>query len=287
MNGDIEYIIHINSADCDKLNPNNTNHIRFNIAPLGNEDYEIYIALLTATIPYSFYNVNDLFRFLSIRESITSTPTTFFNIDIEVPAGNYSITQLQSALLTALNNGTQLGVVYTLSYDRITNKLTFGTSTVDRTIEFLFVSGNKSAVDLQNIIGFNFQDVSFDSTNSLTSTKPCNVSPYSNIFIVAPSLNITSQISSKFGNFSNILNKVPIRNTPNSFIFFENDLFIQYRSGLSRLDNIELLLTDEDFDLIDIQNVNWFASLKIVLKPKNRNVSVDMNNDRIPVTIRD
>lgn len=284
---ELEYILHINSADCEKLNVGNTNHIRFNIAPLGNEFYDIYIQLLTATIPYSFYNINDLFRYLSIREALTSDPNDYVDIDIEIPAGNYSITQLQSQLQTSLNDATQKAVNYTITYNRITNKLTFSTDTANRTITFKFLTGNKSAVDLQNIIGFNQLDYSFTNTSSLTSVKPCNVSPYSNIFIVAPSLNITSQISSKYGNFSNILNKVPVNNIPNSFIYYENDLFIKYKSGLTRVDNIELILTDEDFDLVDIQNVNWFCSLKITLVPKEKNKIIDMLNELLPVNIID
>ena len=286
--GDTEYVVHINSADCEKLNGTNTNHILCRIPTLGDTGNNITIQLLTATIPFSFYNINNLFRFLSLRESETADPTDFVNIDISVPEGNYSITQLQSELQSQLNANTVKGVNYILSYNRINNKLTFSTDTVGKTITLLFDTGNVSAVDLQNVLGFNREDYSFSISSSLTSVKPCNVSPYSNIYIVAPNLSITSQINSKFGNYSTILNKVPINNVPNSFIYYENDLFVKYRSGLTSISTIELKLTDEDGDLIDINGVNWFCSIKIILTPTSRaNIMEFLNNPLLPVQLID
>lgn len=284
---ELEYVVHINSQDCVKVN-NDTNHIIFTLSsPLGDVGYDIYIQLLTATIPYSFYNINDFYRFLSIREALTSNPSDFIDIDLSIDAGNYNAIQLQSALQTALNNATQKGVNYIINYNKITNKYTFSTDTPDRTITFLFSSGNNSGRDLQRILGFALQDYSFTTSTSLTSPRPVNVSPYSNIFILAPSLNLTTNVSSKYGNISNILNKVPINNIPYSYIFYENDLFIKYKSGLSKVNQIELVLTDEDFDLVPIQNIDWFCSLKITLVPKEKGMLLDMLNDLLPVSIVD
>lgn len=284
----IEYVVHINSGDCEKLNGSNTNHILCKIPTLGDTGNNITIQLLTATIPFSFYNINNLFRFLSLRESETADPSDFVNIDISVPEGNYSITQLQSELQSQLNGNTVKGVNYILSYNRISNKLTFSTDTSGKTITLLFDTGNLAHVDLQNVLGFNREDYSFSIASSLTSVKPCNVSPYSNIYIVAPNLSITSQINSKFGNYSTILNKVPINNVPNSFIYYENDLFVKYRSGLTSISTIELKLTDEDGDLIDINGVNWFTSIKIILTPTSRSNIMDfLNNPLLPVQLID
>jgi hypothetical protein len=282
-----EYILHIDSGKCTKVN-GKSNHIIFYFPLIGGPDYHIDIELLSASIPYSFFNISDYYRYLSVRETQTSNPANSFTFDISIPAGNYNINQLINQLQTTLNANTQLAVNYIISYDKITNKLTFSTPTTDRTITFLFNTGNKSKVDLQKILGFDLQDYSFSTGNNLISVGSVNISPYSNIFIVSPNLSITNQISSLSGNYTNILHKIPINTSPNTFIYDRNLLFTKYRSGINTLNAIELLLTDEDLDLIDFNGVDWYCSIKVILTPKNSIPLLELLRDElIPVQVSD
>jgi hypothetical protein len=104
--------IYLNSKYADKYNNNSLSDCEFNLPLINIDDgFYIYLSVVRALIPFSFYNINSNNNFLSYKIN-----TTTYNINI--PVGNYNITTLINALSTLMSN-------FTITYDSIKNLLTF------------------------------------------------------------------------------------------------------------------------------------------------------------------
>jgi hypothetical protein len=85
------------------------------------DGHYIYLSLQNAVIPYSFYSINTNNN-IFIIESNSNTYTCI------IEPGNYNINQMREALLS------QLGGLFNITYNPITNKLTITNSTYEFTI---------------------------------------------------------------------------------------------------------------------------------------------------------
>lgn len=253
-------IIHIASKDCIKPT-NNTNHIICNLnTPITCEEHEIFeITLLTASIPYSFYAINYSNKYLDIKERVNGIDS-FFTINIE--EGNYNTITFLNKVKTELNSMSPNGITYILNYNKVTNKGEFDVNNIIglESVIFLFNSGTNNFFNMQVVLGF-YKDV--DIQLPAISTSTMNLNPYSNIFIHSPSLGITNSFDSMSKQNTTIIAKIPVNVPPFSNIFYENDLFTKYISGINSVGAIELALRDEFQLPIDLNQNDWFCTIKI------------------------
>ncbi len=263
-------ILHIASKDCIKPT-NNTNHIICNLnTPITCEEHEIFeITLLTASIPYSFYAINYSNKYLDVKERVNGIDS-FFTIFIE--EGNYNSITFLNKVKTELNNMSPNGIQYVIDYNKVTNKGEFDYNNNIPNINevvFLFQSGANSFFNLQTVMGF-YQEI--DMILPMVSTSTMNLNPYANIFIHSPSLGITNSFDSMSKQNTTIIAKIPVNVAPFSNIFYENDLFTKYISGITSIGSIELALRDEFQLPIDMNQNDWFCTMKI--KKLNHNFPI-------------
>lgn len=249
----------------------NTGIWTFNI-PEGiavNEDEMIRIEVINAAIPYSFYNINVNNRKVDIRESEAdgSNPVTW---EFDFPRGNYNVNQFLTLMETQLTAQSALygkSYTYNITYDRFLNHATYFLQSPNAKCEFLFGSGGNSAFSLRRVMGFTENDFSFTSSASLTTDSVINMSPYDAIYIHS-NLGITNSYDTKTRNLSNILLKVPITTGPFSYIQWENQQLLTYISYRTTIQTVEISIRDMDGNNFNLNNANWYLSVKFIVEPK-------------------
>jgi len=261
-------LIHIRSQDCEKVNGQSNNiNIIFSDPIACNEDEDLIIEPLTFSIPFSFYNINNINNQLDITETLLdgSNPETF---SIQIPNGNYNAIQILSQVQTKMNLGSPKSTIYSIQYDKFTNKAVFNTSTPDRKIILLFKTGPNANVNLQEILGFSNQDETFQTNIPVQSDRTMNVSFYDSVYVHS-NLGIVNQYSTQNKNLTQILLKIPITSGPFSYIQWDNSFNnIQFKSYFQRIQNINLSIRDYDGDLLDLNNNDWYATIRFETVPK-------------------
>jgi hypothetical protein len=264
-----EKILHVRSQDCvyDSVSGIWTTNIPEGIA--CSIDEYIRIEVINAAIPYSFYNINETNRFLDIRESEEdgSNPVSY---TLVLPIGNYNVIQFCSIFQSTINTlsaSSGKSFTYTVAYDKFLNKATFVVSSANAKCEFLIASGVNERINAQFLMGFTLKDFAFTTSTSLTSDATMNMSPYDAVYIYS-NLGITNAYDTKTKNLSNILIKIPITTLPFSYIQYENDQLTTFASYRSTIQSIEFSLKDMDGFDFNLNNGNWFISIKFVIEKK-------------------
>lgn len=249
------------------------------------ENEEIGIEVINCSIPYSFYNINYANKYLDVIESEAdgSNPVAY---TITLTEGNYNAIQFLTLFQSAINIGSSTSgksFTYNITYDRYTNKATFNITTSNAKTQFLFSSGANQRFDCEFLLGFFGGDVSFTNSSPITSNSTMNMSPYEAVYIHSPNMGIVNSYDTKNKNLSTILIKIPVNNVPFSFIQFENTINLRYKSTRNTIGTITLALKDGDGDDIDIQNNNWYISLKFLILPKENVFRVSRPDDMVPI----
>ena len=99
-----------------------------------NSQHHIYVSVVSASIPYTFYNINKLNNLLSMTVNGVDTSIT-------VPHGNYNISQFLTKLQLLMTG-------FSITYDSITSKLTF-TNTNNQNFVF-----NSQTSTIMRLLGF-------------------------------------------------------------------------------------------------------------------------------------
>jgi hypothetical protein len=230
--------IYLSSMSADVYYNNNNNWCEFDI-PLIECDYSdhLYLSVQSVSIPYSFYNVSEYNNIL-----MYSTVTTTYTIVI--PTGNYNITTLLLALQSLMTT-------FTITYDKIKNKMTFSNS-VDFT--FLVVS---TCYELIGMSMINQLSVS----QQLTSDFVCNMSSVRHLCLATNFT--TSNVNKALPNERNILAHIPVSVAPNEVITYANHG--QYKCNLfsNNMDHIVIRILDHKGNLIDLNGAEWSITLQI------------------------
>jgi hypothetical protein len=277
-------ILHFRSKDC--VFNNDIYSMSLSESISCQPDEEIVIELGFASIPYSFFNIeNNYNNVLDITESEIdgSNPVSY---TVFLDTGNYSSTQMLSFLQTNLN--TQSGLngknfTYTIAYDRFKNKATFNVSTANAKTTFNFATGPNVPVNCQELLGFIQEDVSFQTGVNLISNSTINVSPYEACYIRTQSLGIVSAYETKNKGISTIFAKVPISSVPFSFIQYTNDQRLSYISTRQNIDFFEFQITDLDGAPLNLNFNNWTMSIVFQIRKKNDVFIPVRPNEMIPI----
>ena len=222
-------------------------HIDFEFRGLLKEDSDIlfsHVDIVNAQIPVSFYNVNYSSNVLkySINNGTIQTLT--------IPAGNYSISSLKSEIK---NQFYSAGYSFVISYNESTNKYLFSNALYN----FSFFSNGSSILET---IGFD-SVANYTSTNKLLySEHCCSLLGIKKLKISSVAL-ATSALSSR--GFGDLLGIVPVNAGPRQMISYSNN---GTRKALLKnriVDNIDLMITDENNNFVNFNNVEWSITLAI------------------------
>ena len=222
-----------------------------------NKGDEAHVTLISAEIPYSFYNISsDLENNFLIFDS--------FPYQIVFPNQDYNITEL----VKYFNDNSYFSALFSTTYNTQKNKITFtNVSGSTQTINFSLSTINK-------IIGFdeNQTDITILAGESTESVNVCNLCTVHSI-MVRSNLSDANTQSSRNGN-SSILQKISIDVNSNFLIYLNNS---DYRTSSiiqnSTIDFISMQLTNQDDKVLNLNGVNFEISLLIEIFPIDSKLS--------------
>ena len=259
-------VLHIRSKDATQLQDGfNTNFsvdlqdpIKINIFE------EVHIQMMSAEIPFSFYNISD-----NLDNTILKYDT---NETLIFTTQDYSIFELVDFFNADLN----FSAIFTTSYNEQKNKINFLNKTgITHTIDLQLSTINK-------VIGFDETDSQRTITagSTLTSDYVCNLATIHSIFIKS-SMATGNVLSTRAGN-STTLQKISIDVNTGGIIYLNQSDFRQISvSQANIIDQITFNITDQNDNLLQMNNVNFELSFLFQIYPKyNQNTLINDNSNR-------
>ena len=247
-------ILHIRSKDANDLTNGVYNtYFTVNVSNpiICNPDEELHISVMSCEIPYSFYNISSELN-NNILVYDTNNTLTFENQD-------YCIEDL----VNYFNQNTSFSALFTTTYNRQKNKITFTNNTTDsHTINFASSTINK-------VIGWN--DTSSDETisGSAATTSPfvCNLATVHSIMVKC-SVGQGNVISTRAGN-SETLQKISVDVNSNGIIYLNQQDFRQISISQSPIiDVMDFRFTDQNDNLLQLNGCNFEFSMVIETFPR-------------------
>lgn len=235
--------IYLNSKTANKFYDGYTSNCEFSLPHIILPRSKLmYVSIQSASIPYSFYNVD------GFNDTLVYSVNGGSNIVITIPQGNYNTTSLRNYLITAMTG-------FTISYSSLNNTFTFTHSTND----FSF----KSSSTCMEIFGFE-ENIAHDSVSKiLTSTSCINLFTIRNIYIQSNNL-ILSNINNATPNNSSILCSIPLTTGQFSIVTYFNANNVKSRiDSLRNFSSLHISLTDQDGDILDLNGCHFSLTLQI------------------------
>jgi len=242
-------ILHIRSKETAEIDNLNTNFsVTLKNAIAVNENEIVHVTLTSLELPYSFYNISSaLNNNILVYENSIGVKTT-----LTLLSQDYSITQL----VNYLNADTGFSAIFTTSYNKQRMKITF----INKDIEARFIYFSDS--NINKLIGWEDTQIDIDIPVDLVgieSSGVINMASVHSLFIRS-NLSTGNIQSSRNGN-STILQKVSVDRNSGGIIYFnQNDQ--QQVSVLNPqvISTIEIRITDQNDNTIDLNNVNYEMS---------------------------
>lgn len=210
---------------------------------------DCFLQLQSFKFVNSFYNVNSTNNTFYYSRDTGSGLGDIYGINI--PIGNYDI----NAFVDYLN--TQLSGTITISSSMQTFKLTFTSTNT-----FILRNGLNNCLKL---MGFDLEDTTPATT--LHSINLFNLSGVQMLYIAIPSLNI-SAVTSKNGELNNVIQDINIESITGASQSFKNTTLSRYKVTNTLISNIVIDIFDEDNNLVDFNNTQYFLNLSLIFSYK-------------------
>ena len=238
-------VLHIRSKDASQLISGFNTDFSVNlINPINvGKNEEVHISMMSAEIPYSFYNLSSDLNNIILKYDTTET-LTFTNQD-------YSILDVRDFF----NNNTAFANIFTTTYDTQKNKLSF----LNKTASSHTIDLNNSTIN--KVIGFDETDTQRTITAGATleSDYVCNLATIHSIFVKS-SMATGNVLSTRAGN-STTLQKISVDVNSNGIIYLNQSDFRQVSvSQVNIIDSITFRITDQNDRLLQLNNVNFELS---------------------------
>lgn len=221
---------------------------------------EAYIQLNSFKFTNAFYNIstyNNMFYY-----SLSSNINTI--LTIQIPIGQYTISNLLSTLNSSLNSN------IVLTYSNTTFKITFSSSTYT----FIIRTGQN---DCLNVLGLSSTT---SQSNNKISTKLINLSGVQVVYLSLSNIKLSSN-ASKSSTTSNILESINVDSLIGNTQSYYNPTNSRYKISDNYLNFIDIKLYDEYNRLLDFNNTDWFLNISIIFLYKFQYIApqyLDLNN---------
>lgn len=246
-------VLHIRSKDALQLTDGYNTNFSVNLTNpiIINDNEEIHVSVMSAEIPYSFFNISSHLENNILVYDDTNT-LTFTN-------QNYDVDEM----VDFFESNTAFKAIFTTTYNTQTNKITFTNTTgVSHKI-------NLSLSNINKEIGFEEVDVDRTITagSTLTSDFVCNLATVHSIFIKS-SLSTANVLSTRAGN-STTLQKISVDVNSMGIIYLNADDFRQITvSQVPIVDHMTFSITDQNNRLLQLNNCNFELSILFEVYPK-------------------
>jgi len=234
--------IHLTSASADKIIDNNNANVEFYMPTIEiPTQYHIYVSVVHAVIPFTFYNIN------STNNLLVYTVGTSGTFNLSITPGNYTVNSFKSFLLSNMPG-------FTITYDSITNTFTFSRSDAN-TFRFLNTSTCGS------LIGMNISLTSnSEQYTTITSNRCVNLAP---IRCICIGTNLkTFNINKTSVNNQSVICSIPINTQPYSIITYQNPNNFRVNTYTNLISSIAIKLMDQNGQQLDLNGANWSITLQ-------------------------
>jgi hypothetical protein len=246
---------------------------RFYIKDLLKRDPNVLystIKLIHAEIPYSFYVVNDLNKtFNFVHNGISYS--------ISIPLGNYS----SYSLITQLN--TQLST-YGLSFSLNTTNGKFTLSHSNQNISFSILGITTCYKLIGTQKGVNYTSSQVGTTQIIQLPYPSDVSGTKCVYVKSPNLILDNLNTTN--DDQTTLKSIPCFVPPFEIMFYNNSENVETLLKNRELDYIDVELTDDENNLVNMNNVDWAITIEItkyIQIQQNPNTSIKEYLDNLTV----
>lgn len=266
-------VLHIRSKDATQLTTDYNTHFQVNLINpiLIRKTEEVHISIMSVEMPYSFYNISSELKNNTIVYDTTNTLT--------ITSQDYSVFDLRDFF----NNDTSFSAIFTTTYDKQKNKMKFKNKTASsHTI-------NLSNSLINKVIGFaeDTTDRTITAGSTLESDYVCNLATVHSILIKS-SMGQANVLSTRAGN-STTLQKISVDVNSNGIIYMNQQDYRQVSISQSNvIDLITFEITDQNNNLLQLQNVNFEFSILFEIYPKylrEQNRTFRSNNQNQPNNI--
>jgi hypothetical protein len=249
--------IYISSRNADKYNVLNTDLSIILRDAIGcGMNQSLLLSIRSATIPYSWYNFNELNN--KIRYGPASDTSEFYEITIR--RGNYSAYQLAHEIASRIFAQSHDTIKITYSMIRNTFTYTIPYSATSRALKFYW-SQSTASYNLGEFEDSPANDRVFNVGTSYESFEQLQLFPISNIYVRSDIVSGTGVNNE--GIATNILEVIPISSPPFGVIYFRNDTGYKLLIQNKLIDSMRIRLEDQDGNLIDLNGKHWQMAVQI------------------------
>ena len=267
-------LINLRSKDADRSK--DTTHLHFHLSdtiipPVGSLTL---ISVTNAQIPFVFYTTNSTNNRINLTETVGGNTTSR---EIALDSGNYHLrSQLETEMLAKLNTGS---IVYSMAYNEVKNKFTFSTSTTASSTVFDFSIDN----NCRKLFGFTPATFTLSTASPLASNAVCDLTGDVHSLLIKSNLTSTAVLNSSQKAYDLTLAKIPVACNPHSVILYEAPYPFQTPVQTKTFNYLEMQLTDQNSNLIDMQGVHWEMTIQFDFVSRSDKVS--QLTDAIKATI--
>jgi len=235
--------VYLRSSDYSSISDFDKNNLRFDLnVPIESPpNMDVLVSLHSFSFINSFYNIN------TNNNNFYYTVDNVHTISTSIPIGNYDI----DSLITELNGLFINTLVFTYSIKTL--KITITSST-----PFRLVTGTKN---IYEVLGFD--DVITYTTLNTTYTSPhlFNMIGIQCLNVCINNLNMKS-ISVKNSPKYNIIDNILVTSVPGEVQQYCNHDNFRYVISDESIDFLNISIFDQEFRMIDFNNIDWFIAIK-------------------------
>ena len=255
MKLDASTIFHVRSKDCEMYDNNNA-HLKVSLPytieiPRGKH---LHCQIVSAEIPYSWYNISGVLQTDTIVVDSTSTALTH---------GIYDVMTLITALNTAISG-------LSFAFSRLTNRISVVCGASDVAVDW----GNSNLYKMLGALG---TSVTY-TAGSTTELPSCvNMHPVHAIY-VRSTLNSGNVVSTDSSN-SDVIQKVPLYTNSLGIINLNLETYLTSIRILSgNIKVFDLRLTDQNGVVLDLNRISWEMTFSFELMKNEDMVFIERPN---------
>ena len=211
------------------------------------------ISLVSAEVPFSFYNVASSFC-SGVRFDYGAS---WFNMVI--PAGQYTITDFQAVMLTSLQANLPSALCTSVDYNKITGKLS-----ISYTGGSLFSVQATTSGQLWQLMGCVAPGIAVAGNGSLLQFPAvAQLFPYSSLLMCVDNLPASVLSTSSLHAFA----RIQVNAAPGGMVMVCNGTnvvnSVAYKAPIASLDSLAVSLKNNDGTLLGMNGVDWTCTLLI------------------------
>jgi hypothetical protein len=224
-------------------------------------DTSILVGLISAEVPYTFYNVNSNNNTMTIQQITGALESTTLTANIVLPQQNYDTDEMIDTMKELLLAASPPLSFTEFTFDEDSNKFTLkhtGTGADIGTVKI-------TASTMKNIMGFTESQLNV-AAQSITADHCVNLAGTSSVYVNLPNIGL-SNLDSR-GDLNGVVSKLNVNCNPGEYIFYQQTETQYYLISNPKIDFFHLSLTDDDNNLLEMNGGDFSITLSIHFSKK-------------------